>query len=537
MILIIDNYDSFTHNLFQYLSELYSGSIKVVRNDKITISEVKQLNPKYIVISPGPGKPKDAGISVPLVREFTGKIPILGVCLGHQAIGVAFGGRIKQALRIVHGKKEMIQLDGKGLFRSLPSSDSFTRYHSLAVDETSIPEELEVTAMSEDGTVMGLRHRKYIIEGVQFHPESIASESGKRILKNFLTYRREPFLIRENLKSILSGKDMTMEEAESFMEEVTEGNLTPSQIAGFLVALNGKGICSKEIAGCAKVLRNKKLTVDTHLEVTDTCGTGGDGLGTFNISSFAALVASACGVPVAKHGNRSVSSKCGSADFYAALGIDIDLDPIDASNSLENSGFAFLFAPRYHHAMKHCAVPRKELGIKTIMNLLGPLSNPAGASKQLIGVFSKDYIRPMAEAAKLVGIGRALIVHGWDGMDEISVSTSTSMAELKEDGTVAEYNFNPIEIGLSCFPREKLKGGNAEKNVKLARELLLGRGEPALREAVLLNTGGSLYIAGTADSIKEGYLIAMDALDSGRVERKLEEIIDFGKSLRREKAS
>ena len=205
MILLIDNYDSFTHNLYQYLSEITSDAIRVVRNDRITIDEIRTLNPSHIVISPGPGRPEEAGVSVEVVRVFAGEVPILGVCLGHQAIAYAFGARIVQASRIVHGKAEPIQLDGHGLFRSIATPAVFTRYHSLGVDKETLPDELEVTATAADGEVMGVRHRTMIVEGVQFHPESFASEHGKKLLSNFLRYRREPFVSKTYLGQLIDG--------------------------------------------------------------------------------------------------------------------------------------------------------------------------------------------------------------------------------------------------------------------------------------------------------------------------------------------
>jgi len=418
MILLIDNYDSFTHNLYQYLRELTTDEVRVVRNDAITTDDIRELGPERIIISPGPGRPEEAGISVAVVREFAETTPILGVCLGHQAIGYAFGGKIIGAKRIVHGKVEDIDFDGRGLFRSIDTPAAFTRYHSLVIDPESVPDELEVTATSSDGDIMGVRHKRYTVEGVQFHPESIASETGKRLLSNFLHYHREPFVVREVLSGILSGKSMDQEEAANFMEDLTDGNLTPAQIAAFLVGLNAKGIAPEEIAGCASVLQRKRVPLYASTPVLDTCGTGGDGLGTFNISSLSAVIASACGATVAKHGNRAVSSKSGSADFYRALGMRIDLPPEDASVVLNETGFVFLFAPIYHQAMKYAAGPRKELGVKTIMNLLGPLVNPAGAEHQIIGVFSDQFCEPVAHAARLLGIRRVMVVHSQDGLED-----------------------------------------------------------------------------------------------------------------------
>ena len=528
MILLLDNYDSFTHNLYQYMSEITTEPIEVIRNDAITLDQVGAMKPHRIVISPGPGRPEEAGISVALIKRFAGKIPILGVCLGHQAIGYAYGASIVQARNIVHGKVEPMQLDGRGLFRSIDSPAQFTRYHSLVIDEQTLPAELEITARSGDGEIMGVRHREHLLEGVQFHPESIASESGKKLLANFLHYLREPFVARELLTRVLAGEQLGRREAANFMEEVTEGNLSPVQIAGFLVAINARGISSEEIVGCASVLQRKRVPVVTGRPVLDTCGTGGDGLGTFNISSMAALVAAACGAAVAKHGNRAVSSNSGSADFYRELGIAVDLSREQAEALITQHGFAFLFAPLYHGAMKHAAVPRRELGIKTIFNLLGPLVNPAAAQYQIIGVYDRAFCRPVAEAAVALGTQRGMVVHGLDGIDELSVSAPSLVVRFDHSGITAEEQLDPATLGITGYRLADLSGGDAQANAAMAREMLAGGGRAAVRDAVLLNAAAALEVYGVADSIAAGLALAREALASGAVAAKVEAIIAAG---------
>jgi anthranilate synthase/phosphoribosyltransferase len=539
MYLLLDNYDSFTHNVYQYMAESTREAIEVVRNDEITTEEIAAKDPRGIVISPGPGRPEDAGISVEVVRRFAGSIPILGICLGHQAIGVAFGASITGAKRIVHGKTEKMTLDGKGLFRAIPSGAEFTRYHSLVVDRSTLPEELEISANSADGEIMGVRHRLYPVEGIQFHPESMASALGKKLFKNFFSYRRDPFQVKDILLTVLSGNDLTRSEAEEFMEELTEGNLTPSQIAGFLVALNSKGITPEEIAGCAAVLRRKRVHLHSSRPVLDIVGTGGDGLGTFNISSLAAVAAASCGAVVAKHGNRAVSSLSGSADFYRAVGIDIDITPRAAEKLLGDTDFSFLFAPIYHGAMKHAAVPRRELGVKTIMNLLGPLVNPAGAEYQLIGVYDEALLKTVAEAAVLLGIKRGMVVYGSDGLDELTVTGPTkavlfNRAEGTPSGVGPQFEeiiIRPEELGIKTYPLRSLLGGTAEENARTAAALLEGRGNEALLDAVSLNAGAGLFIYGIAESIGEGYRMARDAFRTGKVKRKLEEIAEASQAV------
>ncbi|MBN1523472.1 MAG: bifunctional anthranilate synthase component II/anthranilate phosphoribosyltransferase [Spirochaetales bacterium] len=531
MYIIIDNYDSFTYNLYQYFCEITDEEIVVYRNDTITVEEIVKLNPDGIIISPGPGRPEDAGISLAAIKHFAGKIPILGVCLGHQSIGHAFGAQIANAGRIVHGKAEEMTLDGKGLFRNLPKRATFTRYHSLAIVKNTLPAEFEITAVADDGEIMGVRHREHMIEGVQFHPESIASETGKKLLSNFLHYKRDAYPAQHMLSQVMSGNDLTQEEAAGFMEELTDGNLNNSQITAFLVALSIKGYTPQEIAGCASVLKRKKQAINSARPTLDTCGTGGDGLHTFNISSFSALIAASCGVDVAKHGNRAASSKSGSAEFYSQLGIAINMTYSQAEQLLADTNFTFLFAPVYHGSMRYAGPARKELGMKTIMNCLGPLANPAEAESQLIGVYTEELCEKMAEAARLLGVKRVMVVHGKDGMDEISVSSPTRIVEIHEDGKKKDYLFKPDEAGISGHTTEDLAGGTPADNAQLAKDLLAGKGRPAIKDAVCLNAGAALYIAGKAASIKAGYAMAKEALEKGKVGKKLDEVVHHSQKL------
>lgn len=525
MYLLIDNYDSFTYNIYQYVTELTEEPVDVLRCDAVTLSDIENMRPKGIIISPGPGRPEDAGLSVDIIKAFSGRIPILGVCLGHQAIGYAFGAEIVQAKHIVHGKAQLVAHDEKGVFRSIPSPSVFTRYHSLVIKKGTLPEAFEITATGEDGEIMGIRHKEYILEGVQFHPESMASEYGMRLLKNFLQYKREAFAFSYHLERVINGKDLTKGEAADFMEELTEGNLSSSQIAGYLTALNAKGITSAEIAGCVSVLRRKRVPIVSKKPLLDTCGTGGDGLGTFNISSMAAIAASSCGAFVAKHGNRAVSSLSGSADFYKALGISVDLSPEKTTELIEKTGFGFLFAPLFHGAMRHAARARRELGIKTLMNLLGPLANPAAAEYQLIGVFSEEFCLPVAEAAKMLGMRRVLVVHSRDGMDEISIHAPTRLVLADENGKITDTLFRPAEVGIHGYTSKDLEGGSAEENGETAIALMRGRGPEGLLQAVSLNAGAALFVYGAAETVGDGFETVAEAFSSGKVYSKFQEII------------
>jgi anthranilate synthase/phosphoribosyltransferase len=530
MFVIIDNYDSFTHNLSQYVSELADEPVKVFRNDKLTVDELEAMNPSGIILSPGPGRPEEAGICVEVVTRLAGKIPLLGVCLGHQAIGYAYGARIVQSKRILHGKVDDIRLDGKGLFRGMPKNGRFTRYHSLAIQRESIPAELEITAFSMDGEIMGVRHREHVVEGIQFHPESIASEMGKKCLLNFVHYRRDPFPLSTMLTGLQRGEGMSRDQAEAFMDELTDGRLTDVQVAGMLASLTTPQVTPDVLAGLATVLRRKKRPFASSFRVLDTCGTGGDGLSTFNISSLAAVIASSAGALVAKHGNKAASSPVGSADFFRALEVPVDIEPHEGEALLKDTGFCFLFAPTYHGAMRHAARARSELGIRSAMNLVGPLSNPADASYQLIGVYDATLAGPVAEAARLLGAQRVLAVHGEDGLDEISVSSRTFVVEVDETGARREYVLTPEEFGITRSPVGELRSGTAAENAATALEVLRGGGPRAVRDAVLLNAGAGLYICGVSRNIGDGYLLARQALESGVAAAKLEQVRSHGKA-------
>jgi anthranilate synthase/phosphoribosyltransferase len=526
MIAIIDNYDSFTYNIFQEVAVLTDEEVRVFRNDKITLSGLESLAPSRIILSPGPGNPGDAGICLEVVRRFAGEIPILGVCLGHQVIAEALGGRIVSAGRVVHGKVEKIKLDGRGLFRNLAGETSFTRYHSLAVEKASLPDCLEITARSEDGEIMGLRHREYLVEGVQFHPESMGSgEAGLMILRNFLRYKREPLQKKLILEKLQARHSLNQEEAADFMDELTEGTLNPAFTAAVLSLMGSRPVTVEELAGFAGVLKKKKNRVSAGPGLLDTCGTGGDGKHTFNISSLSALVAASCGVRVAKHGNRAVSSRSGSTEFYTALGIPVDLTGPEAAALLEAEGFAYLAAPLFHGAMAHAAPVRRELGIRTVMNLLGPLVNPAETDYQLIGVYSRELCPVLARAARRLGVKRIMTVSSDDGLDEVSPAAPTRIFLIDESGEETDLVFNPAEAGFTEIKTEDLKGGTAEENAAAAREILAGRGSAALRAACVLNAGAALMAAGRAATIPQGAAMAAEALSSGRAAEKLREII------------
>ena len=525
MILVIDNYDSFTFNVIQILQTVTDKEIKVVRNDEFTVEQLSSMNPEYLIVSPGPGSPYQAGICEEAIKYFAGQIPILGICLGHQAICEAFGARIVQAKFIKHGIVEEIKLDGKGLFRSIGKSAKFTRYHSLVADEQTLSPDFEVTARAADGDIMGVRHKTLPIEGIQFHPESIACEKGKEILSSFINYRRENLNVAEYLNQLIAKKDLTEEQASFFMENVTDGSMDERAMAAILVAMAAKGPSVSEMTGCAKALLKKKKNFPLEKNgIAEIVGTGGDGKGSFNISSMSALVASSCGQRIAKHGNRAVSSKSGAADFFENLGINIMAQPEQTAKLIEKTNFGFLMAPVYHSAMRFAAPVRKVLGIKTIMNILGPLLNPAGAEYEVLGVYSPALLKDYAKAAKALGAKRVMVVCSRDGYDEISPLVPTDVYQIDENGNENQYVIKPENFGITGCNEDELSGCDGKENARLALEVLNGGGKKTIKAAVGLNTAAVLYLSGKVRTLKDGYKMAIEAIDSGKALKKLEEI-------------
>lgn len=326
------------------------------------------------------------------------------------------------------------------------------------------------------------------------------------------------------LQKLMDGQNLSQNEATGAFDSIMSGEATPAQIGGLLVALRMKGETADEIAGGAASMRRHALLIDVGgAPVVDTCGTGGDGLETFNISTTAALVVAGAGVPVAKHGNRGISSKCGSADLLAALGVNTEATPDVVEECIREAKIGFLFAPKLHPAMKHAMGPRRELGVRTMFNMLGPLTNPAGAKRQLIGVFSPELTEPFAEVLRLLGSERAFIVHGQDGMDEMTVTATTRVSELS-NGRVRTYEFDPLPLTGKFARLDDLRGGSPEINAGITKRVLAGEKGPC-RDIVCLNAAAALVAGGAADRIEAGWEIAARSIDSGAAGKALEKMV------------
>lgn len=333
-------------------------------------------------------------------------------------------------------------------------------------------------------------------------------------------------MIQDSLKKLVQRQDLDEPEMAEVMTEIMSGEATEAQIGAVMAALATKGETFAELAGAARAMRRKATRVQvTAPTVVDTCGTGGDRAGTFNISTTAAFVVAGCGVTVAKHGNRSVSSKCGSADLLEALGVRLEVVPEVVEEAIGELGIGFLFAPLYHGAMRHAAKPRRELGIRSIFNMLGPLTNPAGANCQLLGVYAPELTEMFAQALRLLGTRRALVVHGHDGLDEISVCAPTRVTELK-DGAVRTYDLTPEQLLGRQAQREEIAGGEASVNAAITRSILNGEKGPK-RDITVVNAAAALIAAGVAADFPQAIQVAEAALDEGKALEKLEALVRF----------
>lgn len=520
--LILDNFDSFTYNLYQYIAEL-GGNPEVYRNNEITLDDIERKGYTHIVISPGPGSPdnkKDFGICGKVIEKFMGYIPILGVCLGHQGIIHELGGRIVRTTPM-HGKRSLIRIkNSHSLFKGLPQTIEVMRYHSLIGDRSTLPKDLEIIGETEDRLPMAVCHKTLPLYGVQFHPESIGTPMGKEILKNFLM----------SLRAI----SMTAQEAEHFIDKIVNGEITNKEIEDVLLALARKGESIAEITGMARGLRKHavKLPGAAELITMDTCGTGGSGLPRMNISTACAFVLASAGVKIAKHGNKAASGRCGSFDLLLAVGANIQLSPKQVAHAIEKIGIGFIFAPLFHPAMKKVAAVRKKLGVRTIFNLLGPLTNPAQPAFHLLGTLSVEIAEKLIAAMKNLGYRHAMVVTGEDGLDEVTLTGRTTVFELQKNA-IRRFEFEPEALGI---PRVKnfseISGGSIEQNAQRFIELLQGKAKVALQNLLYVNCAFGFLVAQRVRNVKEGLALAKKTVTSDAAFKKFQEYKKFSSELR-----
>jgi len=533
MILMIDNYDSFVFNVEQYLKEMTDDEVITVRNDAITIDDIKKMNPSKIIFSPGPKHPKDSGICLEILNntDELGNIPILGICLGHQAIGMNFGGEIKRLENPLHGKTSEITVlsENSVLFKNLPKKFKVMRYHSLYVDD--IPEDLEVTAKSEDGVAMAVEHKSKNIFGIQFHPESIFTEYGKNMIRNFLNIEvSETLQNNENskkkgnfidmnkyLKKLQENIALTDTDFREICKIIDSKNYDIVQLGALLVLISEKSLYPESLTAFVKNILEYSTTFEDETPMIDVCGTGGDGFKTINISTAVAFILGAMGVNVAKHGNRAISSKSGSSDVLDKLGVPLENSLANQIEKLHVKNLAFFHAPFFHKLVGEVREVRSRLGIRTVFNILGPLLHPNTKLKyQLVGLYHEPVHRLYAETLQLLGRKHALVVRGNDGLDEITICDDTRIIEVKGE-QILEYTISPESFGFKRAFHSEIEGGTPEENAEILVKILKGEEKSAKFDIVVLNAMFALYTADVVDHPAKAKDMVLEAIESGKV--------------------
>jgi len=536
MILMIDNYDSFVFNVEQYLKEMTDDEVITVRNDAITIDDIKKMNPSKIIFSPGPKHPKDSGICLEILNntDELGNIPILGICLGHQAIGMNFGGKIKRLENPLHGKTSEITVlsENSVLFKNLPKKFKVMRYHSLYVDD--IPEDLEVTAKSEDGVAMAVEHKSKNIFGIQFHPESIFTEYGKNMIRNFLnievsetlqndknsknTNEKGNFIdMNKYLKKLQENIALTDTDFRGICKIIDSKNYDIVQLGALLVLISEKSLYPESLTAFVKNILEYSTTFEDDSDMIDVCGTGGDGFKTINISTAVAFILGAMGVNVAKHGNRAISSKSGSSDVLDKLAVPLENSLANQIEKLHVKNLAFFHAPFFHKLVGEVREVRSRLGIRTVFNILGPLLHPNTKLKyQLVGLYHEPVHRLYAETLQLLGRKHALAVRGNDGLDEITICDDTKIIEVKGE-QILEYTVSPESFGFKRAFHSEIEGGTPEENAEILIKILKGAEKSAKFDIVVLNAMFALYTADVVDHPVKAKDMVLEAIESGKV--------------------
>jgi anthranilate synthase/phosphoribosyltransferase len=534
VFLIIDNYDSFTFNLVQGFQQTGREPV-VLRNDDPSLPALaKREDLEMVCLSPGPGRPEKAGLCLNFLRALSPSVPVLGVCLGHQILGHFAGARVEVAARIMHGKQSRIRHDGTGLFNGLPDSMIVGRYHSLLVRARDCPGTLRVTAVAADSQeeeeVMALSFLDRPWVGVQFHPESVLTPEGQRLLANFpssptsaperletagraeaaaspperAARDRMPLRTAVVIESLAQGRDLDRETAAEAFSRLMDGELSPSQAGALLLGLRAKGETPEEMSEAVRAVLARAVSVPpVSGRCIDIVGTGGDGKYSFNCSTAVALTLAGMGHKVLKHGNRSVSSRCGSADVLEQLGVSLDTPPEDVPGVLERESFVFLFAPRYHPSFRHVMPARRELGVRTLFNLLGPLVNPAKPTHHFLGVPSGAQLSLVAETLARTSTGSGAVVCGAGGYDELTPMGEAETIFVRE-GKTRPGRLDPAEYGFApCRERDVAVDG-PEEAAAVLRELLRGGGPEAMRGMLALNLGFALYLLDMERNEEEG---------------------------------
>ena len=532
MFLLIDNYDSFTYNLVQAFQTLGHDPL-VVRNDDPRLpSLIQDPELDMVCISPGPGHPRHAGRCMEMLALLDATaphIPVLGVCLGHQVLGLYGGAEVRVGPVIMHGKASDIEHDGSGLFSGLPNPLTVGRYHSLVVGDEDLDQRpFRVTARGPQGEIMALAYTDRPWVGVQFHPESVLTPDGLRLLGNFpqgvLPHGDSADRVRHVLECLAKGEDLPAAVAADAFSALMDGAMTPAQAGSFLMGLRMKGESPVELAQAARAALARAVRVPhSGGPSIDVVGTGGDGRSSFNCSTATALTLAGMGYRVLKHGNRAVSSPCGSADAVEELGLPLEMDAAQVDRQVQDTNFAFLFAPRFHPAFRHVAPLRKDLGLRTLFNLLGPLINPACPSHLLLGVARPELLPLLAETLRQSPVQRAAVVHGAGGYDEITPLGDNRMLLIDNTGRgeINEMVLNPREFGIPPCSPEDLAVPDRATAVAVLRRLLRGEGPEAMRHMLTLNVGMALYLLEEKLSLRTCMAKALEAVAGGAGRRLL----------------
>ena len=479
---------------------------------------------KGVILSGSPFSVYDESAFKVDLSEIRGKYPILGICYGAQFMAYTNGGKVEPAGTREYGRAHLTSFcKDNVLFKGVREGTQVWMSHGDTI--TAIPENFKTIASTDKVAIAAYQVEGEQVWGVQFHPESVLTPDGRQIIVNFLQTQKGAGrnMIKEAVAKLVKNEDIGYDMAKTVMDEIMSGEASDILKSAYLTALSQKGETIEEITGSAEEMRKFGRKLGADVEALEIVGTGGDGSNSFNISTTASIVISAAGVPVAKHGNRAASSKSGAADCLEALGVNITIEPEQSKTLLEEIGICFLFAQKYHTAMKYVGPIRKELGIRTIFNILGPLANPAGPVYQIMGADDESLLPSMAKVLSNLGVKRGMVVYGQDRLDEISASAPTAVCEI-DNGTFKNYVITPEEFGMERCTKEDLVGGTPQENAEITRAILNGEKGPK-RNVVLLNAAAALYVAGKADSMADGVKLAEKVIDTGLAKAQLERFI------------
>ena len=522
MILLIDNYDSFVFNIKTMLNQLTNDEIAVYRNDKITLDEIKRLSPNAIILSPGPKHPKDSGICLEIFKARL-NVPVLGICLGHQALGLCFGAKIQRLKEVAHAISSQISLIAQSeLFREFPKDFSVMRYHSLEV--VDLPRELEALAYTKDKVLMAMRHKDLPYFGVQFHPESYFSEYGLKIFENFLKFKgqtsqkaSEKPTLTSFITKLQDNQGLNTDDFAQICQIIASREYEAVQLGALLVLITEKSLDERSLSALVSNILKYSQTFNDESEMIDIVGTGGDGFKSINVSTTTAFILGALGVKVAKHGNRAISSASGSSDVLSALKIPAFDSIAKQVKVLDEQGLTFFHAPFFHSLVGEVKEVRAKLGVRTVFNVLGPLLHPNLSLKyQLMGNYHAPVHRLLIEVLRNLGRKHALVVRGNDGMDEISICDETSIYELK-DGQIFNYTISPEQFGFKRAFHSEIVGGDAKQNAKILLDTLSGKQKGAKFDIVVLNAMFALYTANRVPTPAAAKDIVLEAIHSGKV--------------------